>query len=159
MYDDKLFTGIGRLTGGRMMYTPTADPADGNWQYAVGGDAAEPEGFGYNPNIVLNIFTLNPTTLIAGTAEDESFTSADVIAAQRGADIWWATGASDNLTWTQVTKDAFGDQTIIQFESPRLFFGDQFYISASSYGPSTPLNGGREGYSGAKVYRLASELQ
>ncbi|MBN2108625.1 MAG: hypothetical protein JW832_14460 [Deltaproteobacteria bacterium] len=158
MYDDKLFTGIGRLTGGRMMYTANADPADGNWQYAVGGDAAEPEGFGYNPNIVLNIFTLNSTTLIAGTSEDESF-AAPVIDEQRGADIWWATGASDNLTWTQVTKDAFGDQTIIQFEAPRLFFDDQFFISASSYGPSTPLNGGREGYTGAKVYRLASELK
>lgn len=164
VYDDKLFTGIGRLVGSRIMYTPNADPADGNWQYAVGGDSGKLEGLGYNPNIVFNIFALDNATLVAGTVEDESFTSADVIAAQRGADIWWATGPANNLTWTQVTRDAFGDATITQFESPRKFFGDQFYIAASSFGPSTPLPttpiyGAREGYTGAKVYRLASELK
>jgi hypothetical protein len=164
MYDGKLFTGIGRLVGSRIMYTPNAEPADGNWQYAVGGDSGEPEGFGYNPNIVFNIFTLDNTTLIAGTIEEESFTSADVIAEQRGADLWWATGPAGGLTWTRVTKDAFGDATITQFESPRKFSDDQFYIAASSFGPSTPLPttpiyGAREGYTGAKVYRLASGLK
>jgi hypothetical protein len=162
VYDDKLFAGIGRLTGSRIMYTPNADPADGSWKYAVGGDSGKPEGLGYNPNIVFNIFTLDSASLIAGTIEDESFTSADVIAAERGADIWRATGPADSLNWTRVTRDAFGDPTIIQFESPRKFFGDQFYIAASSFGPSTPVPttptyGAREGYTGAVVYRLASE--
>ncbi len=44
VYDGKLFTGMGRLVGGRILYTPNADPADGNWQYAVGGDSDKPGG-------------------------------------------------------------------------------------------------------------------
>ncbi len=161
MYDDKLFAGIGRLIGGRIMYTPNAEPEDGNWQYALGGDAETSEGFGYYPNIAFNILTLDTATLIAGSIEEETFTKPGVIAAERGADIWWATGAADSLVWTRVTGDGFGDETIVQFESPRKFFDDELYIAASSFGPSTPLPsteifGAREGYTGAIVYRLAA---
>lgn len=90
-------------------------------------------------------------------------TSEYVTDADRGADIWQATGPAGLLWWTRITGNAFGDPTIIQFESPRVFFGDQFYIAASSFGPSTPfpttpVYGAREGYTGAIVYRLASGL-
>ncbi|MCX5900351.1 MAG: hypothetical protein NTX06_06400 [Proteobacteria bacterium] len=168
VYDDVLFTGISRFMGGRIMYTPNAAPEDGSWVYAVGGGSSEQDGFGYKPNICFNISTYDTNKLIAGSIEEETFAkladSANIIPAERGADIWWAQGSKDALTWTQVTKDAFGDQTIVQFESPREFFGGDFYIAASSFGPSTPFPttpdyGAREGYTGAKVYRLKSKLK
>ena len=159
MHDDNLFTGMGRLIGGRILYTPNADPADGNWYYAVGHGAKETEGLGYTPNIAFNIFNLDNTTLIAGTIEEESFTADYVIAAERGADLWRASGPADDLTWTAITTTAFKDSTILQFEAPYKTADGTFYMVASCLGPSTPLNGAREGYTGAKVYRLASKFK
>jgi len=157
-YDGKLFTGIGRLMGGRIMYTPNADPEDGNWFYAVGKTSSQPDGLGYNPNIAFNIFTYDDSTLIAGTIDEESI-ARPVIPKQRGADLYWATGKADALTWTTITKTGFGDSTVQQFEASGKFFSGDFYISASSFNPATAPGAGRAGYTGAKVYRLASTLR
>ena len=159
MHDSKLFTGMGRLMGGRILYTPNADPADGSWYYAVGHGAKETEGLGYTPNIAFNIFNLDNTTMIAGTIEEESFTADHVIAAERGADLWRASGPADGLTWTAITKTAFGDSTILQLEAPFKTADGTFYMVASCLGPSTPLNGARAGYTGAIVYRLGSKFK
>ncbi len=163
MHDGNLFAGIGRLIGGRVMHTPNAEPEDGNWSYAVGGDAILKDGFGYPPNIAFNLLSYTDATMIAGSIDEESMTAEYVKQDERGADLWRAAGPAGSLRWTRITGNGFGDHTIVQFDALRKFFGDQFYVAASSFGPSTPFPttptyGAREGYSGAIVYRLASKL-
>ena len=168
-YDGKLFTGIARLQNGcRMMYTATGSTADGAWAYAVGGsgstkpaNAADPtsDGFGsfgintingksQPKNLMINLFTYN-SALYAGTAIDNlRFTTS-------GAELWKATGPANNLTWTKVTGNGFGDTNICQYEAFTVF-NNILYLVASDAVYSNFIGEILPGSTGAKIYRQVS---
>ncbi len=157
-YDDRLLVGVARPVGGRIMYTETGAAEDGAWTYIMGGDSSIPDGFdgvanafGYGANIVSLIYTYE-SALYAGTFANSSspaFFSPELF---DGADIWRAVGPADALVWSRVTADAFGDRTVMTFQSFCEFNGD-LYVGASNlfgnYEGDQP-----EGSKGCKVYRL-----
>jgi len=145
-YDDLLFVGIVRLQdGSRVMYTDSGSTTDGAWVYAVGGDnPSYSDGFGDTDTIGSHLYVYN-STLYAGTIVNPS----------DGADIWKGEGPGDDLTWTRVTGDGFGDETILQFEAFTTF-GDTLYVAASNARASDFPGDEATGFSGAKVFRLVS---
>ncbi len=155
-YDELLFSGIVRLQGGcRLMYTATGATDDGAWVYVVGGEDTPqpfPDGFGDPNNIAANIYTYN-SALYVGTNVNNAFND---LAPIDGADIWRATGPAGDLSWTRVTGDGFGDQTIIEF-SEFITFAGSLYLAASGQSPAHFPGDEQPGASAAKVYRLASE--
>ncbi len=158
-YDDKLFCGIARVTGGRIMYSETGGPEDGTWKYAVGGSSSIPDGFdgvadflGFGANIGTNLYVFD-STLYAGTLMVKLNSPIPVISPEfDGADIWRATGPAESLVWSRITGDGFGDVGIQHFES-FCTYESALYVVASN------LFSGNAGQtipeiSGAKIYRL-----
>ena len=73
-----------------------------------------------------------------------------------GADMWKGTGTGDNIIWTRINGDGFGDATVLQFQS----FADyatNMYMVASTVNPSDFRSQEPANYTGAVVYRLAAE--
>ncbi len=154
-YDDRLFVSVIRLTeGNRIMYTETGSDQDGDWIYAMGGDSAYPDGWGETTNLGAELYRYNGK-LFAGSLvnNDRTFDPELII---DGADLWKATGPGNNLTWTRITGDGFGDASIISFEAFANFDGTM-YLAASNYVPSSFRGSEETGASGAKIYRLVSE--
>jgi hypothetical protein len=86
------------------------------------------------------------------TNQSTQFTANSI----NGADIWKGTGAGDNISWTRVVGDGFGDPTVLQFQS----FADynaKMYLVASSVNSSDFRGNEPVNYPGAVVYRLATE--
>jgi hypothetical protein len=157
-FDSRLFVGVARIAGARIMCTETGSSDDGAWTYAVGEDGPLPDGFdgvsgfmGYGANIGAHLFSFDDA-LYAGTlvnAYSPPLFSGRVL---DGADLWRASGTSDSLVWSRITADGFGDQTVLGFES-FCTLGGALYVAASDLFGNF---GGDQlsGYSGAKVYRL-----
>jgi hypothetical protein len=171
-YDNHLFVGIARFVGGRVMYTKTGltdIKANDAWVYSVGGDpslpgggyATAPDGFdgaggaaGYGANGGANLFVHN-NTLYAGTFVTNGF-KVEGDPPIDGADIWKGTGPADNLTWTRVTGDGFGDPNVLQFEAFTTF-SDAMYVAANNSADSDFPGDTPAGFTGAKIYRMASK--
>ncbi|MEE9504926.1 MAG: CFI-box-CTERM domain-containing protein [Thermodesulfobacteriota bacterium] len=151
-YDDLLFVSVIRLKGGsRVMYTDSGSEDDGAWSYSVGGDASELDGFGDVTNIGSHLYVFD-STLYAGTISNVGFNTDSTT---NGADIWKGTGSGENLTWTPVTEDGFGDSSIAQFEAFTTFDG-MLYVAGSNITASGFAGDQEAGYSGAKIFRLIS---
>ncbi len=150
-YDGHLFAGVVRLTEGcRVVYTDSGSSSDGAWVYAVGGDhPTEPDGWGESSNLGSILYNFD-SQLYAGTLINNTNYPT-----HNGADLWKATGPADNLTWTRLTGDAFGDSTILQFEA-FTSFGGTLYVAASNILPSNFPGDEEAAAAGAKIYRLAS---
>jgi hypothetical protein len=152
-YDGLLFVSVIRLKdGSRIMYTDSGSEDDGAWSYSVGGDVTEPgDGFGDVTNIGSHLYVFD-STIYAGTISNVSFNTG---ASSNGADIWQGTGSGENLTWTPVTENGFGDPSIAQFEAFTTFDAT-LYVAGSNI-TASGFNGDQEaGYSGAKIFRLVS---
>jgi hypothetical protein len=161
-YDQKLIVSIARQSGARMMYTDTGSADDGAWSYLVGGDAGMPDGFDgmegnllkYGANIGSHLHVFNET-LYAGTfvnAYSPALFAKNIL---DGADIWKATGPVDELVWSRVTSDGFGDNTLIVM-SAFATFNDALYVSMGNlFGNFSDAT--LDGYSGALIYRLREE--
>ncbi len=159
-YDDKLFCGIIRVQGTRIMYTETGSSEDGAWLYASGGDAAHPDGFdgvsdfaGYGANIGCELYSDN-TSLYAGTIVNNKSPSFFPPTLD-GADLWRATGPAEALVWSRITGDGFGDTTIMAFES-YVSYNDDLYICGSNVAPRNFPETAESGALGATIYRLKS---
>lgn len=156
-YDGKLFVGVARIKGCRIMYTATGSADDGAWTYAVGGDAAIPDGFdgvtsttGYGANIVplLHVFD---GLLYAGTiVNDTSPLFSGYL--YDGADLWQARGRADALVWSRITADGFGD-TSMQNLGRFCEFNEALYIAGSNQFGGLP-GAVAEGSQGARIFRL-----
>ena len=95
---------------------------------------------------MINLFTYN-SALYAGTAVDNlRFTTS-------GAELWKATGPGNNLTWTKVTGNGFGDTNICQFEAFTVF-NNTLYVVASDAVYSNFIGEILSGSTGAKIYRI-----
>lgn len=168
-YRGHLFVGIARFVGGRVMYTRTGFTdikANDTWVYSVGGDstlpgggnAVLPDGFdgtggagGYGANGGVNLYTFN-NALYAGTFVTNGF-KEEGDPPLNGADIWKATGPAENLSWTRITGDGFGDPNILEFEAFTTF-EDCLYVAANNSADSDFPGDTPTGYTGAKIYRL-----
>ena len=107
------------------------------------------DGFGDVTNIGSHLYVFD-STLYAGTISNVGFNTGFTT---NGADIWKGTGPGENLTWTRVTEDGFGDSSIAQFEAFTTFDGT-LYVAGSNI-TASGFNGDQEsGYSGAKIFRL-----
>ncbi len=146
---------------------------DGSWRYSVGkantdpsdpayldplGDSDYPNGFDdyqYSTggsgtayqNLATNLFATQDA-LFAGiicqyVPEYDTPPSLDEL---HGSQIW---KTADVAEWTPITRDGFGDKTIINFEAFAVFAG-KLYVAGSKGASSTP-----EGLGGAKIFRLA----
>lgn len=161
--------------GARVVYAPSglADiKNDGSWHYSVGSGNVDPDdpsyvdplgtspypngfdgyqypsgsaGFSYQ-NLAVNLFRFN-NTLYGGMICQyiPEYGIPANISELLGSQIW---KTSDNVTWTQVTDNGFGDTNIINFEGFATFDG-KLYVSGSKGASSTP-----SGLGGAKIYRL-----
>ena len=152
-YDGLLFVSVIRLKdGSRIMYTDSGSEDDGAWSYSVGGDSTKlDDGFGDVTNIGSHLYVFD-STVYAGTISNVGFNTD---ATTNGADIWKATGAGENLTWTPVTEDGFGDASIAQFEAFTTF-DNTLYVAGSNITASGFAGDQEDGYSGAKIFRLVS---
>jgi hypothetical protein len=152
-YDGLLFVSVIRLKdGSRIMYTDSGSEDDGAWSYSVGGDSTElGDGFGDVTNIGSHLY-LFESTLYAGTISNAGFNTGFTT---NGADIWRGTGSGEDLTWTPITKDGFGDGSIAQFEAFTTFDG-MLYVAGSNITASGFVGDQEDGYSGAKIFRLVS---
>ncbi len=151
-YDNRLFVSVVRFLGGRVMYTETGSEEDGAWIYAMGGDNPNlSDGFGDCQNIGSNLYTFNGA-LYAGSIVSPAF-CGDPPPAENGADLWKGTGPGNNISWTRVTGNGFGDTNIRQFEAFTEYNGT-LYVAASNLIPSNFWGEEPTGYSGAKIYRL-----
>ncbi len=169
-YGGSLLVGVAKLEAGGMIYaTDSASELDGAWNFSMGGTDrvknpvtgiadASPDpavnGFGdvLNTGIFLHAFN---GTLYAGTLVTNQSTQFKLNQIN-GADIWRGTGASDNISWTRVVGDGFGDPTVLQFQS----FADynaKMYLVASTVNSSNFKGNEPSNYTGVVVYRLASE--
>lgn len=149
-YDDLLFVSVLRLqNGGRILYTATGSDEDGAWTYSMGEDAAMPDGFGDVTNIGSHLFVFD-SALYAGTIANAGFNTG---VATDGADLWRGTGAGEDITWTRVTGDGFGDRSIAQFEAFTVFDG-ALYVAGSTIIASGFSGDAEPGSSGAKIFRL-----
>jgi hypothetical protein len=148
-YDNKLFTSIARFRGGRMMYTATGSNVDGAWTYAVGGGAATTEGIGDVTNVGFNLYNYN-SALYAGSFSTVAFLAPLTI---NGADIWKATGPGNNLTWTRITGNGFGDTKVVEAGAFTEFYGT-LYVAISTTLPANFPGEELPGAGGAKIYRL-----
>ena len=160
-YDDKLFMGVMKIEyGGRLLYTSTGSGLDDTWQTAVGTedvfitDPNDPteNGFGDPTNIGPNIYTFN-SALYAGTIVNNISTES---LPYNGADIWKATGPADDLVWTRITGDGFGDDDIIKIDK-FIAFEDQLYVVAANANDSLFRTQEPAGSMGARIYRMVSE--
>jgi len=158
-YDNRLFVGVARVTGGRIMYSSIGGPEDGTWKYAVGGSSAVPDGFdgvtdfmGYGANIGSNLYVYD-SALYAGTLMVKmSGPIPGISPVFDGADIWRATGPAEALVWSRITGDGFGEPGIHHFES-FCTHEEALYVAASNLfsgnaGQTIPAN------SGIKIYRF-----
>lgn len=157
-YDDKLFLGVARVKGSRIMFTNTGGQEDGAWKYVVGGDSSVPDGFdgvsgfmGYGANIVPLLYVYD-SALYAGSIVNSTSPPLFSKHVLDGADIWRATGPAESLVWSRITGDGFGDKTITVFSS-FCTFSEALYVGGSNLFGNFPGNV-TEGYQGAKVYRL-----
>ncbi|MBW1824046.1 MAG: hypothetical protein JRI87_05705 [Deltaproteobacteria bacterium] len=151
-YDDLLFVSVIRLKdGSRVMYTDSGLGVDGAWSYSVGGDAMVADGFGEATNIGSHLYVFDGA-LYAGTISNVGFNTGFTT---NGADIWKGTGSGENLTWTAVTENGFGDASITQFEAFTTFDGT-LYVAGSNI-TASGFNGEQlSGYSGAKIFKLVA---
>lgn len=155
-YDNRLFVGVVRFLGGRILYTETGSEDDGAWIYAMGGDNPNlSDGFGDCQNIGSNLYTYNGT-LYAGSIVAAAF-CGDPPPPENGADLWKGTGPGNNITWTRITGNGFGDISIRQFEAFTEYNGT-LYVAASNLVPSNFWGEEPAGYSGAKIYRLKPQV-
>ena len=148
-YDNKLFTGIARFKGGRMMYSATGSTADDAWAYAVGGGASTTEGIGDVTNVGFNLYNYS-SSLFAGSFSTVAFLPGYTI---NGADIWKATGPGNNLTWTRITGNGFGDTKVVEAGAFTEFYGT-LYVALSTTLPANFPGEELPGAGGAKIYRL-----
>jgi hypothetical protein len=72
-----------------------------------------------------------------------------------GGDLWKATGPGDDLSWTQITANAFGDDKIIQWSTFTEFEGNIYVAGSSVHAASVPGDADT-GLSGAKIYRMVA---
>jgi hypothetical protein len=156
-YDNRLFVSVVRFLGGRVMYTETGSEQDGAWIYAMGGDyPGLSDGFGDCQNIGSNLYTYKGA-LYAGSIVAPNF-CGDPPPPANGADIWKGTGPGNDITWTRVTGNGFGDTTIMQFEAFTEYNGN-LYVAASNLVPSSFWGEEQTGYGGAKIYRLVTTAE
>jgi hypothetical protein len=80
---------------------------------------------------------------------------ADIGDPSGGGDLWKATGPGDDLSWTQITANAFGDDRIIQWGAFTEFEGNIYVAGSSLHAASVPGDADI-GLSGAKIYRMVS---
>ena len=164
-YHDTLFIGLQKIEGGNMIYyTESASEEDGAWALSMGGaDNPDPDDTSPNPALngfgdVLNtgVFLHNHNdTIYAGTmVTNQSIYYLDNQI--NGADIWKGTGAGGNINWSRIVGDGFGDPTVLQFQS-FTEYDETMYMVASSVNSSNLRGNEPENYTGAVVYRLASE--
>jgi len=163
-YDNKLFVGVVRLLGCRLMYTETGSEEDGAWTFAVGNDAPVPDGFnggrgesagpyGYGNNLGCHLYTFS-SAMYAGTIVSNIF-PLEGAPAPDGADLWKATGPGDSLTWVPITENAFFDPAIVQFEA-FVEYNGTLYVAGSNVVASSFPGDEEGGYKGAKIFRLVS---
>ena len=163
-YQDTLLLGVAKLEGGGMIYsTPDAAEADGAWAFSMGGaDNTVPvetspnpalNGFGDVLNTGIYLHNYN-NTIYAGTlVTNQSIYYTEPI---NGADMWKGTGIGDDIAWTRVVGDGFGDSTVLQFQS-FADYSDKMYMVASTVNSSNFRGNEPTDYTGAVVYRLAEE--
>jgi hypothetical protein len=156
-YDGLLFSAVVRLDGGaRILYTDTGSTLDGAWQYAVGDTATMTDGFG-DPNTIGSYLYSKPSIPEAATVMYVgNFEYPNIGDPNGGGDLWKATGPGDDLSWTQITANAFGDENIIQWGAFTEFEGN-IYVAGSSVMAASVPGDADTGLSGAKVYRMVSE--
>lgn len=163
-FDNKLFVGVVRFLGCRLLYTETGSTEDGAWTYAVGKDAPVPDGFnggneaggafGYGNNLGCYLYSFS-SAMYAGTIVNNLFPVPDS-PPQDGADLWKGVGAADSLTWTPVIENGFDDPSIVQFEA-FTEFNNSLFVAGSNVNASSFPGDEEEGYSGARIFRLVSQ--
>ncbi len=160
-YDDKLFCGVARPVGCRLAYTDTGSAADDAWTFVVGYETgALPDGFDgvtgplvFSSNVGMHLFTFN-NTLYVGTLKMKLYDNPIPVIdpAWDGADLWKATGTADNLVWTRITSNAFGDENVLLFDS-FCTYNDSLYVTAGYYFGKN-LDADVPEQAATKIYRL-----
>jgi hypothetical protein len=133
------------------MYTANGSTADDAWAYAVGGTAATTEGIGDVTNVGFNLYNYS-SSLYAGSFSTVAFLAPLTI---NGADIWKATGPGNNLTWTRITGNGFGDTKVVEAGAFTEFYRT-LYVALSTTIPGNFPGEELPGAGGAKIYRMAS---
>ena len=100
-------------------------------------------------NVGFNLYNYN-SALYAGSFSTVAFLAPLTI---NGADIWKATGPGNNLTWTRITGNAFGDTNAVEAGAFTEFYGT-LYVALSTTLPANFPGEELPGAGGAKIYRL-----
>ena len=168
-YGDALLVGVAKLEAGGMIYsTPDASELDGAWNFSMGGadrvrdpvtkiadSSPDPAFNGFGDVLNTGFFLHNYNdTIFAGTLVTNQ--STQFKNPLEGAEIWKGTGAGDDISWTRVVGDGFGDTTVLQFQS-FADYNEKMYLVASTVNSSNFKGNEPTDYTGAVVYRLASE--
>ncbi len=69
-----------------------------------------------------------------------------------GSDLWRATGPADNLVWSRITGNAFGDDEVQNFDS-FCTYNDALYVTAGYYFGKN-LDAKIPEWAATKIYRL-----
>lgn len=172
-YDATLLVGLVKLEAGGMIFsTPDAAETDGAWEFSMGGvdrvkstpgvelgyaDSSAPDpdvnGFGDVLNTGVYLHNYNDTIYAGTMVTNLSVYFLDPL---NGADLWKGTGPGDDITWSRIVGDGFGDLTVLQFQS-FVDYATQMYMVASTVNPSNFRGQEPAGYTGAKVYRMVSD--
>lgn len=159
-YDNKLFCGVARAIGCRLAYTETGGSEDDAWKFPVGYDAAMPNGFDgvagpltFSANVGIHLYTFN-NALYIGTMKVKLYQNPIPVIDPTwdGSDLWRATGPADNLVWTRITGDAFGDDEVQNFDS-FCTYNDALYMTAGYYFGKN-LDAEIPEWAATKIYRL-----
>jgi|GEM_PF-425444 len=171
-YDNNLLVGVAKLEAGGMIYSTPGSlvEEDGAWAFSVGGQSADrlpdsetgiadssPDptfnGFGDALNTGMYLYNYNDTVYAGTMVTNLSSYTANPL---NGADLWKGTGDGDNISWSRVVGDGFGDATVLQFQA----FADyaaKMYMVASTVNPSDFPGQEPDNATGSLVYRLAEE--
>ncbi|RMF92341.1 MAG: hypothetical protein D6734_12535 [Candidatus Schekmanbacteria bacterium] len=157
-FKKKLFVGIQSIAGARVLYTKTASPKDGSWFYSVGGNGKLPAGFDGKTNKGASMVMKKP---VFETIAVQLFPYGDYLYAGlvrlymplmgagaetlTGSQIW---KTKDGINWVEVTKNGFGDKTILNFQS-FCVYKDNLYVSGSR--AANTVGGG---LGGTKIFKL-----
>jgi hypothetical protein len=108
---------------------------------------------GYGANIVPHVYVFDES-LYVGTIANNTSPSLPLKKIFDGADIWRATGPPDQLMWTRVTGNGFGDGAIVAFESFCAAEGTLYVAGSNIFNryPGDVQEGGR----GGTIFRLKS---
>ena len=163
-YQDTLFVGLQKIEGGGMIYaTDSAAEEDGAWSLSMGGiDNPTPGDTSPNPALngfgdVLNtgafLHTYNDTIYAGTMVTNQSLYYTNPI---NVADLWKGTAEGENINWSRIVGNGFGDPTVLQFQS-FADYNELMYVVASSVNSSNLRGNEPENYTGAVIYRLAND--